>query len=159
MIIRNFQKTDREAVEAIFALYWTDPVFLKELSDKLQIFIDDTQECRQQVLHFFVAEEEGEVIGIGGFMTASDYLREYAKTDNPVEFYILASKHRGRGIGGDLRIKMIEEAKKLGFTEVLFYSPNSHKEPWSFHDSLGSKRLGEVIAPDGEPGQVWRGSL
>lgn len=156
MITRDFQKNDRESVEAIFALYWTDPVFLKELSQKLQMVIDNTQECRDQQIHFFVAEEEGEIIGIGGFMVAPEYLRKYAKTDNPVEFYILASKYRGKGTGGNVRTKMIEEARKLGFTEVVLYSPNSHKESWSFHDSLGAERIGEVIAPDRELGQVWR---
>ena len=156
MIIRKFQKIDKKSVEAIFVQYWTDPVFLNELSDKLQIAIDDTDECRECKLNFFVAEEDTEIVGAGGFMSAPDYLKEYAKTETPVEFYILASKYRGKGIGGALRAKMVEEAKKLGFTEILLYSPDSHKESWNFHDSFDSERIGEVIAPDGEPGQVWR---
>jgi L-amino acid N-acyltransferase YncA len=156
MTIRDFQKNDREQAEAIFALYWNDPVFLKELAGNLQRVIDDTPECREQRIRFFVAEEAREIVGVSGFMNAPDYLKKYAKTSTPVEFYIFASKYKGRGIGAAMRTKMVEEAKKLGFTETLLYSPNSHKESWTFHDQWSSDRIGEVVAPDGEPGQVWR---
>jgi ribosomal protein S18 acetylase RimI-like enzyme len=156
MIIRDFEKNDTESVEVIFALYWTDPLFLNELSDKLQMAVNNTSECHEQKLKFFVAVEGDEIIGIGGLINAPDYLREHAETDTPAELYILASKYKGKGIGSALREKIIEEAKKLGFTEVLLYSPNSHQESWSFYDKFGSERIGEIVAPDGEPGQVWR---
>lgn len=156
MIIRDFQKNDQKAVEEIFALYWTDPEFIKELSDALKIYINKTEECINEKYNFFVAEENDEVVGIAGFRNAPDYFRSYTKTNNPAELYILASKYKGRGIGKELRLKRIEEAKKFGFTEVVLYSPNSHKTSWGFHDKLGFERVGEVIAPDGYPGQVWR---
>ncbi|MBI2674414.1 MAG: GNAT family N-acetyltransferase [Candidatus Yanofskybacteria bacterium] len=156
MIIRDFKKDDLEAVEEIFALYWTDPEFLKKLSLKLKMCIDKTDEYINEKYRFFVAEEKGEVVGIAGFRSAPSHIKLYAKTNNPVEFYILAAKYKGREIGKALRLKRIEEAKKLGFTEAVFYSPNSHKESWGFHDKLDFERVGEVIAPDGEPGQIWR---
>jgi L-amino acid N-acyltransferase YncA len=82
-------------------------------------------------------------------------MRQYATTENPVEFYVLASKYEGKGIGTALRNKRIEEAKRLGYTEVIFYSPESHKESWAFHDSSGAERVG-LVSVDGEPGCVWR---
>ncbi len=156
MIIRNFQKEDREEVEAIFALYWTDPEFLKRLSDKLNMCIEQTKEYLDKKYRFFVAEENGEVVGIAGLRSAPDHMKLYTKTNNPAEFYVLASKYKNKGIGTALRLKRIEEAKKLGFTEVVLYSPNSHKESWAFHDKMGFEMVGEALAPDGEPGQIWR---
>jgi len=76
MIIRNFKKADQVAVEGIYALYWTDKAFLKEL-------------------------------------------------------HILAAKYKNKGIGKVLRLKIIEEAR----------------------------RVGPIVAPDGYPGQVWCMSL
>lgn len=156
MIIRDFKKGDQEAVEQIFALYWTDQEFLKKLSHKLEMCIEQAQEYIDKKYRFFVAEEKGEVVGIAGFRSVPDHMRLYTKTKNPAEFYVLAAKYKGRGIGKALRLKRLEEAKKLGFTEIVLYSPNSHKDSWDFHDKLEFERVGEATAPDGEPGQIWR---
>lgn len=159
MVIRDFKKEDKQAVEDILALYWTDPEFLNRLSRKLEMCIDQIQECVDKKYRFFVAEENDEIVGIAGLRRAPDHMKQYTKTDNPAEFYILGVKYKGRGIGRFLRLKRIEEAKKLGFTEIVFYSPNSHKDSWGFHDKLNFERVGEAIAPDGEPGQIWRKKL
>ena len=53
-------------------------------------------------------------------------------------------------------MKLIEEVKKMGFGEILFFSPNSHDESWNFHDLLDFERVGEIIPPDDEIGQIWR---
>ena len=156
MLIRNFQKEDKNVVEEIFAMYWTDPEFLKKLSHKLEMCVEQTQEYIDNKYSFFVAEEDGEVVGIAGLRSAPDHMRKHTKTDNPGEFYVLASKYKGRGIGTALRQKRLEEAKKLGFTELVLYSPNSHGDSWSFHDGMGFERVGEALAPDGEPGMIWR---
>jgi L-amino acid N-acyltransferase YncA len=157
--IRYFQESDFKEAKEIFALYWTDPEFLKELSEKLNIFLDKTDGGTDEQYNFSVAVENTEVVGIAGFRSAPSYLRLYTKTNNPAEMYVIAVKHKGRGIGTELRLKRIEEAKKLGFTEAVLYSPNSHSESWNFHDTLDFERVGEVIAPDGQPGQVWRKAL
>jgi len=154
--IRDFQKGDLKAVEDIFAMYWTDPEFLEKLSHKLKMGIENTQEYIDKKYRFYVAEENGEVVGIAGLRTAPDHMKVYTKTENPAEFYVLAVKHKGKGIGKALKLKRIEEAKKLLFTEAVLYSPNSHKDSWGFHDKLDFERVGEAIAPDGEPGMIWR---
>lgn len=156
MIIRNFRKNDLEAVQKIFALYWNDPVFLKELSQKLEVYINQSKEYLNEKLRFFVAEEKDEVVGVAGFRNAPSYLKAYAKTDNPTELYILAVKYKNKGIGKELKLKRMKEAKNLGFTEAILYSPNSHKESWIFHDKFGFERGPAIIDPDGEPGQIWR---
>ncbi|MDP3989339.1 MAG: GNAT family N-acetyltransferase [bacterium] len=156
---RILSHEDHEAVKEILTRYWTDPEFLNELSDNFLNYVHHTKESIDQNYQFYVAEQCDEVVGVAGFRSAPEYLLIYAQTDNPIEFYILASKYTGRGIGEALRLKRIEEARRLGFSEVLLYSPKTHNESWGFHDRLGFERLGEVIDPDGEPGMAWRKRL
>ncbi len=153
MTIREFQEGDQKAVEEISVLYWTDPEFLTELSSELQSY---SKETLKKDSGFFVATEGDEILGVVGFKKLADYLKPYALTSNPVEFYVIAVKHKRRGIGEALRLKLIEEVQKSGFTEILLYSPNSHNESWGFHDRLGFERVGEVTPPDDDIGQVWR---
>ena len=153
MNIREFQENDRKATEEIFSLYWTDPEFLKELSNELQLYIkkDPNKNCS-----FFVAEENNEILGIAGFKKLADYFRPYVLTNNPVELYVIAVKYKRKGIGEKLKLKLIEEAQESGFSEIFLFSPNSHDESWGFHDGFGFKRVGEVTPPDDEIGQVWQ---
>lgn len=153
MIIREYKENDQRAAEEIFALYWTDPEFLKELADELRSYIESGS---QKDSSFLVAEENGEIIGTVGFRKLPDYLRPYALTTSPVEFYIIAVKHKGKGVGEKLKLRIIEEIQKLGFSEILLYSPHSHDESWNFHDKFGFDRVGEVTPPEDDPGHLWR---
>jgi L-amino acid N-acyltransferase YncA len=58
-----------------------------------------------------------------------------------------------------LKSFIISLIKEKGFSEILLYSPETHKESWKFHDTLGFERVGEVIPPDDEVGMVWRKGL
>lgn len=156
MIIREFNQADLREVKAIFALYWTDPEFLKELSNELEFFIKNGP---NEDSSFLVAEEGTKVIGIVGLRKLPEYLRPYAKTNNPVEFYIIATKYKRKGIGEKLKLKLIEEAQKFGFSEILLYSPGSHDESWDFHDKLGFERVGEITPPEDDAGHLWRKNL
>lgn len=150
MIVRDFRKEDRAAAEAIYALYWTDEAFLEELSEELRSF--DSGNKKRGLL---VAEENAEIVGVGGFWDCPEYLKPYSKTEVPAELHVLASKYKNKGIGGALRLKVAEEAARRGYTEIILYSPDTHRDSWAFHDGLG-ERAGSMIAPDGYPGQVWR---
>ena len=153
MNIREFQKNDQKDVEKIFSLYWTDPEFLKELSNELASYI---KKALNKNYRFLIAEKNNEILGIIGFKKLADYLKPYALTNNPIEFYVIAVKYKRKGIGLNLNLKLIEEAQKLGFNEVILYSPNSHNESWSFYDKLGFEKAGEITPPDDGTGQVWR---
>ncbi len=83
-------------------------------------------------------------------------MKQYAKTNDPIELYILAVKYKRKGIGSALQSKMIEEAKRQGYTEAVAYSGETHQDSWGFHDGLGGERSGPAVAPNGEPGQMWR---
>lgn len=156
--IRELRKEDIDQVQGIFRQYWTDDEFLEKLNNRLKQFVEDVSEIVEQGFKYYVAEESGEVVGIAAMRKPPEKVKKYATTSNPVEFYVLASKYEGRGIGTALRNRRIEEAKKLGYTEVVFYSPDSHRESWAFHDSSGAERLGPTSVDD-EPGMVWRMGL
>jgi L-amino acid N-acyltransferase YncA len=146
MIIREFQESDLEAVKEIFALYWTDPEFLEELSNELLM----------NGSSFWAAEENGVILGIVGFKKLPDYMRPYAITGNPIEFYVIAVRAKRKGVGKILKQRLIEEARKRGFSEMLLYSPHTHDGSWDFHDTLGFERVGEITPPEDKSGQLWR---
>jgi L-amino acid N-acyltransferase YncA len=153
MIIREFQENDQSAVEEIAALYWTDPEFLKELSGELRSYLNRSS---SKDSGFFVAEENDGILGFVGFRKLPNYLRFYAQTSNPIEFYVIAVKNKGKGVGEKLKLKLIEEVEKLGFSEILLYSPGSHDESWNFHDKFGFERVGEITPPEDDAGYLWR---
>lgn len=147
MKIRNYNKKDKIAAQQIFAKYWTDEEFLDELAENL----DDDK------IHFYVAEKDNEIIGVTGLREAPKYLRDYAETENPVELYIIASKLQNKGFGNLLALKVIEEAKKLNFTEIECYSPDTHNSSWKFYEKLGFTKHGIINDPDdGYPGMLWK---
>ena len=45
---------------------------------------------------------------------------------------------------------------KQKYTEIIFFSGETHKDSWNFHDASGFEQIGEMIAPNGEKGYVWR---
>ncbi|MFA5248210.1 MAG: GNAT family N-acetyltransferase [Patescibacteria group bacterium] len=144
--LREYKENDKGAVQNIFAIYWTDKEFLNEL----------TKNIDERKMFFYVAEKDGEVIGIAGFGKAPEYLSAHAETKNPAELYIVASKLKNEGIGSKLVQKVIEEAKNLSFTEIECYSPETHKSSWKFYDKLGFKQGGIIKDPDdGYPGMLW----
>ena len=159
MIVREYERDDASQVNGIFMMYWNDPVFLEGLSRKLGNCVDEQKGGSEKEYWFYVAEDHGEIVGVSGCRRAPDHMMKYAKTSSPAEFYVLASKYKGRGIGESLRLKRMEEAKRMGFTEIVFYSPDTHEDSWGFHDRLGFERVGRAIAPDGEPGMIWRREL
>ncbi|OGM92916.1 hypothetical protein A2333_01955 [Candidatus Wolfebacteria bacterium RIFOXYB2_FULL_49_7] len=147
MKIRDYSEKDKSAIQDIFTKYWTDEEFLSELAQN----IDGGK------MHFYVAEKDGEVVGVAGFREAPGHLRAYAETENPAELYIVASKLQNEGIGGVLVQKVIEEARNLLFTEIECYSPETHNSSWKFYEKLGFTRHGIIKDPDdGYPGMLWR---
>lgn len=153
-IIRPLQKEDVESVEKIFDLYWNDD-FRNHLSDKLNKYITNDSELNNQKFKFFVAEENGEVVGVAGMREIPKHMKEYANTNNAVEFYILAVKKQGEGIGSALTLNRIENARKMGYTEILLFSGITHQDSWKFHDKYFD-RIEQVEAPNGESGYIWR---
>ena len=147
MEIREYNQQDEVPVKSIFAQYWTDPEFLNELAENL-----NNRDC-----NFYVADKEGEIVGVAGIRKAPNFLSVHADTDNSAELYVIASKRQNEGIGSLLVQRVIEEAEKLQFTEILGYSPETHNSSWKFYDALGFTKHGIINDPeDGYPGMLWK---
>ncbi len=102
-IIRKLEPQDIGEIEKIFDLYWSGD-FRHHLSDRLK--------QPPQDFKWFVAEENGELVGVAASRKAPERMMQYAKTDKVVEFYVAAAKYKGRGIWTALRNVRINEAKK-----------------------------------------------
>jgi len=147
MKFRKYNKKDRIEVKDIFRQYWTDDEFLNELAGEL-----DSKYCK-----FYITEENNEVVGIVGLRKAPAHFGNYTDTKNPAELYIIASKYKNKGIGNLLGQKIIAEAKKLKFTEILCYSPETHKNSWKFYENLGFIKHRIIKDPNDEyPGILWK---
>ncbi len=156
ILIRPLQKEDVSAIEEIYNLYWPAQEFREKLSRRLKEYIVQTADTIEQGFTYFVAGKDNEVAGIAGFRKVPSHMAEFAKTERPAELYILAVKKRGEGVGKALMNKVVEEMKSLEYTEIVFYSGETHKESWGFYAHLGFERVRESVAPDGEKGFVWR---
>ena len=155
MVIRELENKDVLEVENIYGLYWSDS-FRENLSKKLKDYIENSLESIEQKFEYFVAEENGEVVGVTALRKLQNHMQSYANTNNGAELYVTAVKHKKKGIGTALRTKIIEEAKNAGYLEMLFFSAESHKDSWAFHDNSNFKRVADSIAPNGEKGKIWR---
>lgn len=161
MIIREFQKKDQDEVEKIYDLYWSGENIRENLTRRLQIAVDNTPEFINRKYKYFVAEENGKVVGIAGMrkVNTTDFMAQFTNSENSAELYILAVKQRKGGVGKLLIQKILEESRNQGFSEIVFYSAESRKESWGFYDHLSFDKVGPTFAPDGEPGCVWRMKL
>ena len=87
-------------------------------------------------------------------------LSNHSNTDKSAELYIIASKYQNKGIGNLLGQKLIEEVKKLQFTEIVCYSPETHNSSWKFYEKLGFTQHGIIKDPDdGCPGMLWKKTI
>ncbi len=137
----------KKEAEEIFELYWNDPEFLEELNNSL-----DSNFC-----NFYIYKNNNEILGISGIRKADNFLKDYATTHDPVELYVIASKNKGKGVGNILLKYAVEESKKMNYTEMICYSPETHNSSWRFYEKNGFTQYGIVNDPDdGYPGMVWR---
>lgn len=157
MKTRDYNNKDKQEVKAIFTQYWTDKDFLDELLRELDNSLNPLEKGYSNVSAFFVAEDDHTIVGIAGFRKAPEHLRKHADTKTSAELYIIASKFKNEGIGNTLGNKVIQEAQKLGFTEIICYSPETHNSSWSFYENLSFIKSGIIHDPDdGHPGMLWK---
>lgn len=146
MTLRDYSNNDKELVQKIFEKYWTDKDFLKELSSEL-----DNKDNS-----FYVLEYQNQILGIIGFRKLPNYFIAHSKTQNPLELYIIASNIKGQGIGTNLFLESLKRLKETLCSEIICYSPETHRDSWKFYESLGFISLGTVHDPeDGYPGNLF----
>jgi len=155
MIIRKLEERDKKQVENIFDLYWNDS-FRENLQEKLEGYLERNDNIISQNFNMFVLEEDNYILGVAAYRDAPSHMIEYVSTSKPAEMYVVAVKEKGKGVGTKLRDYRIQTAREEGFTELLFFSGESHKDSWGFHDNSDFERVSEALAPNGEKGYIWR---
>lgn len=153
--VREIKKEDAAAVEGMYDLYWSGG-FRENLSKRLVGFVSQDADLLKQGFQYFVAEGNDEVVGVIAFRKSPLRMKEYSKTDDPAELYILAVKYKRHGIGRMLVSRLIKEVTELGYTEVVLFSGETHDESWGFYDRLDFTRVGPAVAPNGEAGMIWK---
>lgn len=152
MNIRSLTTQDVPVVESIFAKYWTDPEFLTELTSEMTHFLTE-----DNAKNFFLAsEDQGEITGVVAYNQTPEYLQSFTSTEKPVELYVIAASRQGEGIGRQLKQAIVTAAAEASYSEIVLFSPESHKASWEFHDSLDFQRMGKVTPPEDDLGMVWR---
>ena len=140
MKFRTYTKEDSASVHDIFAQYWTDSEFIEELNEELE------------KADFWVAEDGGEVIAIAGVRPSPPHLG--SKTS--LELYIIAVKQQGTGVGSQL-LEYVEAQIPEEYSELVLYSPETHKSSWGFYERNGFESMGIIKDPeDGHPGMLLR---
>ncbi len=147
MVIKNYSVEYSRDIQELFKMHFTDPEYLEELTSALG----------SPLFTFYIAEEDGELVGVVGVRQVADFLSTYALTDNPIELYVITSKYPRQGIATVLLMHLMSQLRKLGVTEVICYSPETHNESWNFYKQAGFSERGTVHDPDdGYPGMVWQ---
>jgi GNAT superfamily N-acetyltransferase len=98
-------------------------------------------------LHFWVAREDGVVVGISGLCDPLPKILGFSETDKPGELKILYLDPRFRGKGiGKILLKFIEDkAKREGYKEILVRSAERFKDTaYAFYEKMGYIKVGTV---------------
>lgn len=71
----------------------------------------------EHVRDFVVAEQDGVIIGCGALAVCTRYLAE-------IRSLVVAASLRGRGVGGQLVLALVEEARRLGVRRIFALTDN-----------------------------------
>lgn len=156
LLIRFIQEKDLQDIKNILSLYWPEEDLQDRFMSRLTGVVTHDPEVVKTNFVCLVAEDNGAVAGFAGFRKAPEHMLQYATTSNTVEGYILATRPKDIGTGEALVKKALEIMKDTGYTEVVLYSGETHKDSWGFYEHLNFENAGPMTAPNGEAGVVWK---
>ena len=154
--IHNLKQEDLQFIQKIFTLYWPEEDLRERFMQRLIGVVNKDPEIARSNFVCLVAEENNEAVGLIGFRTAPEHMRNYATTDTTAEIYILAAKIKGQGTGRALVEKSLETLRASGYNEVVLYSGETHKDSYGFYEHMKFENAGPMSAPNGEVGVVWK---
>ncbi len=138
MQFRSYNQKDNAVVSHILQQHWTDPDFLQEISSVLSATPG----------HFYVVEDIKELTGVIGYRELPNYFMSYATIHHPVELYIIASKYQHKGIGSFMMRELTQKLKTEGVTEIICYSPATHRDSWDFYMTCGFAEVANISHPE-----------
>ena len=151
--VRELKEEDRVDVEKLYYQYWDDG-FEEHLATRTEGFIGNDSDMMAQDFRFYVAENNGELVGIVAYRKVPSHMMEYVITSNAAELYVIAVKQTGMGIGKQLVEKVIQLTKEKGYVELVLFSGETHSRAYKFYLDMGFKEVGDAIAPNGEKGKI-----
>ncbi len=125
-ILREYELSDRRALEQIFLLNTPKYFAAKELGDFLEyldMFGDD----------YVVVTSNGRVVGGGGY-----WIRAFDKVGG-LTWAILHPDYQGTGIGKELALYRIERIKEAGTAQRVQVETSQHS--FGFYEKLGFKLI------------------
>ena len=91
---------------------------------------------------YFVVEDEGDIVGCGGFAPISDEVVELQK------LYV-TQKRRGKGYSSALLKTIFHQAKLAGFKNIYLETSSELATAVSVYEHYGFKRLSKSMIEDG----------
>ena len=119
MQVRRMTKEDCAAVAAIEAVSFSMPWSLRAFTDTVE----------KENFRYFVAEEDGEILGYCGFL----FVLDEAEIPN----VCVKESARKRGVGKEMMSVLLEEARKLGLTVLYLEVRESNQAARRLYESLG----------------------
>jgi len=119
MQVRTMTMSDCEQVAAIEAVSFSVPWSLHAFTETLQ----------KENFRYFVAEEDGEILGYCGFL----FVLDEAEIPN----VCVKEAARRRGVGRQMMEALIKEAEKLGMYRLLLEVRESNVAARTLYKSLG----------------------
>lgn len=150
--IEKPKSKDLEKIKEIL-VQWTN----REETDKYIKRISNEIDGETQFeMHFWLARNKKEVVGIIGLSDLLPKILFLAKTKNPGEIKILYidKNYRGKGAGKMLVGFIESEARKKGYSELMVRSAKKYKETaYGFYKKIGYQEIG-VIDKEKESGPM-----
>ncbi len=128
-LIRLYQPQDKEALLQLFRLN-TPLYFAPEEEKDLILYLDNYSE------NHFVLEQEGEILGCGGFNFSDD------RHTGKISWDIIHPAQQGKGLGSLLTQYRIDKLKS--FPEITCISVRTSQVAFRFYEKLGFT-LREVV--------------
>ncbi len=144
MIIRQLDKEDYEPYKRLFEEAYTEYLDFLRLNkpDQYQREKQEKREVTRARFNFylktgtsFVAEENGEVVGYVATQTVS-YMRGFEKL-LWIEYVVVKSERRRRGIGTALLRKLIECAKRNNVSRIFTTINPDNEASIRLHEKVG----------------------
>lgn len=139
-MIRNVRPEDAEAIAAIYNEYVigttisfeTEPLTVAAMAARIDRLAAD--------FPYFVYETEAGVVGY----CYAHLWKERAAYRSTLETTIyLAAGHTGRGIGGQLMRRLIDECRRRGYHALLACITADNNSSIALHEKLGFRRVSE----------------
>lgn len=128
--LHHFQSMDqlaaRELILSGLREHWG------ELNDQLNQDLDDIQTYYSGCV-FIVAKLGERIIGTGTLIPRSDTIAEIVRMS-------VAKDMRRRSVGTMILLRLVEEAKLLGFTQIILETTASWGEVIAFYEGFGFRR-------------------